>query len=332
MTNQTEQAQHETFETLPPIKYDVNLATISELREKYMPLVITDLNDKEQFDTIHEARMVMVKIRTTIEKSRKSQKAGALQYGKDVDAAAKILFDEGGPIESHLQAEENKVLQERERVKAEEERLERKKIQSRVDALLAFNVILPFVDVAIMTDKEYLDRLYEAKTQYQTEQKRLEDEKEAREAEEARLASERAELDRIREEQEKKDKDQEEKEKALEAERKALEDAKQEEIDRKKREEEKERARIQAEKDAEEKIKREAQEKKDREEAEEKEKARQEELRPDMEKLFAFGGRIHVLAAEEISVKSEDALNIYNQGIDALTAVAHDIIRQAGEM
>jgi len=323
-----------TFDTLAPIKYDVNLAQIAKLKEQYMSLEITDLNDKEQFDAVHAGRMIMVKVRTTIEKARIEQKAKSLEYGRAVDAAAGVLFDESTPIEKHLQAEENKVIKEKERIKAEEERIEKEKLQARIEALGKYQIMLPFFDIAAMTEEEFQAKLTEAKTAFEAEEERLAKEKAEREAEEARIVSERAELTRIREEQEAKAKAQEDKEKALVAERKALDDAKQAEEERKNREaferQVVENAKIQAEKDAKEKVEREDREKKEREEAEKIEAARQEALKPDREKLIDFARRITEVPVPE--VEDEMAERIIHVAIRQIIQVSDNIIEQLEEL
>lgn len=323
-----------TYETLPIIKYDVNIATISKLRQKYMPLVITDPNDKEQFDAVHEARMVMVKVRTTIEKERVAKKAAALKYGKDVDAAAKILFDESAPVEEHLKTEEDKVLLERKRIEEEEARIEKEKIQGRVDAFGKYRHMMPFMEVATMTDEEFTAKLAEVKEAYEAEAKRLDDEQKARDAEAAQLAAERAEIDRIKAEQEEAAKAQEAEKKALEAERQELEAEKKAEADRKAKEvfekQAKEDAKIQAEKDLAEKVNREAEETKKKEAGEKAEIARQEELKPDKEKLIDFAKRIPEVPAPE--VKDEMAKRIINLAMRNLIEVSDNIIEQLEEM
>jgi len=323
-----------TYEALPPIIYDVNLAQIAKLEEQYMPLVITDLTDKDQFDAVHGGRMVMVKVRTTIEKARKAQGATALQYKRDVDAAAKTLLNKSMPIEEHLQGEEDKVIQEQERIKAEEARLEKEMLQARIDALGKYQIMLPFFDVAAMTEEEFEAKLAEAKSTFEAEEERLAKEKAEREAEDARIAAEKAENVRIREEQEAKAKALQEKEDALEAERLKLEAEKKAEIERKNREvfekEAEEKAKIQAETYMKEKVEREAKEKAEREEAEKTEVARQEALKPDRDKLIDFAKRITEIWPPE--VESETAKRIINVAQRQLIQVSDNIIEHLEEM
>ena len=351
------------FDTLAPIKYDTNLAGLVELRDKYMPLAITDLNDKEQFDAVHEARMVMVKVRTSIERQRKAQKVSALQYGRDVDAAAGELSDLSDPIEEHLQTEENKVLDEKKRIKDEVEAQFAVMVQARVDTLMKYNVVLPFAEVAEMDDIAFSERLDEAKLIFEQTQKRLAEEEKER-------IIRQAELDRQQADQDRKDKEQAIKEEALRIDREAFEDAKQAEIDRQlaeqvkrdkkqtdkeealRKEREKlerdkreakekedrikfeketaEKAKIQADQDAKEKIEREMREAKEKEDAAKAETARQEALKPDKEKLIAWAESLASLVSPE--VHSPEANVIVENAELAITHIAETITKKGREM
>jgi len=305
-----------TFDTLPPIKYDANIAGIAKLKEEYMPLAITDINDKEQFDAVHEGRMVMVKVRTNIERQRKEQKASALEHGRKVDAKAGELTALSTPIESHLQTEEDKVTKEQERIKAEKDRIEKEKIQGRVDALQKYGVVLPFADVAGMEDGVFEFKLEVAKLNYEEEQKRIADEV-------TRLTEERAELDRKATEQAAKDKEVADKEKALTREREAFEKEKreaQEKIDRADFEvKAKEDARLKADQDAKDEIAR-------KEEAARQFKAETDRLaalQPDHEKLVAWAENIASLVSP--AVTSAEAKVIVENAELALISVSEQI-------
>lgn len=237
------------------IKYTTNKAEIAKMSAIYMELTIKGLEDIDGFEAVHAARMVMVKHRTNTEKLRKTTNADAQMFIKTNNANAKRLLDLMQPIEIHLKTEEEKVTKEKERIKAEEERLEKIKIDDRVTALFAVSVNIPYFDAAMLTNKEYEIMFDEATNKHNIERLRLQEEQKAKEEAEAKLAAERAEIERIRKEQEAKAKAQADKEKALEDERKAIEDAKKAEADRKKREafekKTKEDARIQAKKNRE---------------------------------------------------------------------------------
>ena len=171
-------------------------------------------------------------------------------------------------------AEENKVFEEQKRIKAEEEEKQRKIIQGRVDELLNIECVMPFMEVATLSDEEYTDLLMGKTLEYEAAQAKKADEEAARKAEAERLAKQKAEqeaeADKLKKAQD-----------ALEAEKKAV----QKEKDRLEKEafekQALENARIQAEADAKAKIEREA--KKAIKAAEEAKRA--EALKPDKEKI-----------------------------------------------
>jgi hypothetical protein len=106
------------------IKYGVTEAAVAEMKNQFMPLVINDIDDKESFDAVHNARMVVKNHRVSIEKKRKELKADALEYGRKVDSEAKRITALLEPIETHLQTEEDKVINEKKRIQKEKEEAE----------------------------------------------------------------------------------------------------------------------------------------------------------------------------------------------------------------
>ena len=334
MKREDREMTDKTFDTLPPILYDTNLAAIAKLKEAYMPLEITDLEDKEQFEAVHDARMVMVKVRTRIDKQRKSNNDGARKYIKDNDDAAKELLAESTPIEEHLQAEEQKVTDEEKQIKAEEAEKFRVMIQERVDALQEYNVVLPFADVAGMEDGVFEFKLETAKLNYEAEQKRIADEEQER-------IDRQVEIDRKAAEQAEKDKEQADKEEALRIEREAFEAEKREAKEKKDRKEfeakAKEDARIQAEKDAakvieDARIAAEAAETARilKEAVEKAEADRRATLLPDKEKLIAWAECI--ASTVEPEVHSAEAKEIVENAGMALSQICEHIIRKAEGM
>ena len=299
------------------VKYDITDAAISEMGKRYMGLTIKDLDDKEGFDSVHDARMIVKGKRVEVEKARVKFKAEALEYGRKVDGEAKRIFGLLEPIETHLQTEEDKITKEKARIKAEEEEKFTLMVNARVEALLGFNVVLPFAEVAGMEDIDFSERLDEAKATYEDKQNRLAEE------EKERIARQ-AELNRKEEEQAKKDKEVAEKEDALRSEREAFEREKREAEEKKNREafekQAKEDARIQAEKDAKEKIEREAKEAKEKEDAEKAEVARQEALKPDREKMLEVAKAFRNFPFPE--VQSEEAKNAFGMVKNDLTSMA----------
>jgi len=285
------------------VTYDITEAAISKMSSEFMPLTVAGLDDKEGLTVVHDARMVVKTHRVAVEKRRKALKADALAYGKKVDTKAKIIFALLEPIESHLQAEEDKVKIELEWIAAAKAEVERVKIQDRIDAFLEYNVTLPYFEVAAMTDEEFADRHSLAVSGNEAEQARFRAEEVAREAEDERLRLERESQDAIA-------KELLEAQAKLDADREALEREKQAEIDRKAAEQAKIDAAEQAKKDAAEKV-----------ELEAKERMRQYALKPDKEKLLEFldGFDTMLEKASEIDLSVEASQLVLEEIVGGIT-------------
>ena len=328
------------------VKYDVNAAEIAKMSDIYMGLTIKDLDDHAGFESVHSARIVMVRHRTGVDKLRKSANETAQKFIKNNNANAKKLTGLMEPIETHLKTEEDKITKEKERIKAQEEKLEQERIKRKVDALFAVNVVMPFFDVALLSDEGY-GILLEKSIRIAEEKTRLaEEEKLAKEKAEKELVAERAELEKLRAEQEAIAKGQKEERQKLAAEKHAIEVAKQAKIDRKEREafekQAKEDARIQAEKDAkvraekealetQEKAEREAKELKTKEEAKAVEKIRQAELLPDKEKLIDLAMTIKQIISPP-AIKDEVVKEIISVTLYELSSIADNVIKQAEDL
>jgi phage-related minor tail protein len=230
------------------VTYDITDAAIHQMEQAYMGYTIMGLEDKEGFDMVHEARMVVKGKRIEVEKRRKELKADALAWGRKVDSEAKKIFKKLEPIENHLKAEEDKITEEKRRIKEEEERKEQERVQERIDQLAKFEFSMPFFEVAVMTDEEFNITLANAATTHEIKlaeraaEERIQKEKEetdrfAREAEENRLALERQRLKEIREEQEAEAAKIKAEQQRVAEERQALEDEKRKAVEEKERRE-----------------------------------------------------------------------------------------------
>jgi len=307
------------------VKYKVNEAEIAKMASIYMNLTIKDIDDDSGAAEVHAGRMVMVKHRTSIDKLRKGANADAQAFIKNNNNNAKKLFSLIEPIETHLKNEEGKIEAEKERIKTEKERIEMERNRGRVDALLAVDVVMPFFDVAMMSDEDY-GVLFEQATKAKEEKAQIaEEERLAKEKAEKELAEEQAEIERVRAEQEATAKVQAEKEMAIQAKLDAIEAAEKKKAESKERKSLEKRlakeAKIKAEKDAKERVEREAREKKEKEKAEALEKARQEELRPDKEKLLLFADKIQSLTDGNLSVESPEARAIFDNVVSAILSI-----------
>lgn len=204
------------------IVYDVNMAAIAELKQKYLALTVKGLDDKEGYLECKEARLEVKNVRVAIEKKRKELKEDSLTFGKKVDTRAKELSKPLEEIEAHLQAQQDVIDKEVQRQKEIAEQSRRDRLKSRVDKLF---VVRAYVDLTLlndMSDEEFDVRLKTATDEYtrkveeeekararqlevDAENKRLAEEKAKQDAEIKRLndealARERAEVERLRKE------------------------------------------------------------------------------------------------------------------------------------
>lgn len=292
-------------------------AAIAQLAEQYMPLRIEGLNDKIGFKKVHDARMVVKNTRVAVEKKRKELKADALAYGQAVDSEARRLTKLLEPIESHLQAEEDAIEAEKDRLRKIEEDAKQAALQKRLDALKDYGVVANPFAIAELTEERFQEQLDAAKVAAVErdrlagiERKRLADEAEARRIEGEKLSAERAELDRQR-------KEQDAERAKIDAERRAveLEKAKQEAAEKSRIETEQRLARQAAqEKQA---AAAEAQRLADKAKAEEAARLKAEAERPYREKLLAV-----CIAIESITIPNGPA----NDAVaDILTQASADI-------
>lgn len=324
MTTTIEAPAHQT--ELTPVKYSITDAAIAILREDYLQLTISGVEDKAGFDVVHKARMVVRKKRGEVEKTRKALKFEVLRYGRTVDGEAKRITALLEPIESHLLAEETKVTDEQNRIKREAEEARQAALEDRLNELTDVGCMLSPLVVEKMTDEEFTERL-KAETEThekslaaerieeeERERQRIEEE-ERRKAEEERLRVDRAKLEADRETQrladeersreiEERERQQREEQAKLDAQRAKLKAEEKSRLRQIELEQEKKEAAELARQEERKKIDREHVEQINLAKAEAKEAARLEALRPDKEKLLAVAD-----AVEGISVPEESELS-----------------------
>lgn len=313
------------------IKYEVNEASIAKMASIYLDLMIDGIDDEDGFNDVHDAKKIMVKHRTSINKLRKSTNKNAQKFIKTNNDNAKKLLVLIEPIESHLKNEEDKITAEKERIQSEIDRLEKIKINNMVTSLFEVGVNIPYSDVSILSDSEYDTMLNDATIKHYFKQSRIREEQEAQKAESKRLA----EIQAV----------QERKEADLKAQLQAIENEKKNAIERQEREsfekKVKEDAIIQAKKDAiESKIKIEKEvresierkdiEKKEKEDAEAIEKVRLESLMPDKEKLMQYAKSLTSINCHD--VKDRNAYDIVIFAEKELESLSEHIIKLTNEL
>ena len=310
--------------------------TSNYIKEKFLPffeqaedwkrkaeaLVVTDASQVHDMKMARTARLALKEIRVNADKTRKELKEDSLRYGKAVQGVYNVIEYLIAPIEKHLQEQEDFVVIQEAKRKAELK-------ASREMELQPFAEFVPLgLNLGEMSEEDYGKTLNGAKLQLQA---KIEAEQKA-EAE--RIAKEKAEAEereRVRLENERLKAEAEAKEKQLaeerakaEAERKALEEKARKEkaaadakLKAEREAKEKLEAELKARAEAEAKAKREAEAKaaaelKAKQDAEKKAKAA-----PDKAKLNDFAKMLDELNLPEL--KSEEAQKILT---DAKTLLA----------
>lgn len=247
------------------VKFDVTETAIAELKDKFKDV---SFGTPTEYEVGRKAIATLRDIRVRVEKRRVDLKAPALKFGRDVDAAAKVLIGKIEEIEDPLQTAKKLV--------------DDAAAKAKLDAERAELIALEAEQTRLRVEAEA-----KAKAEREAEEKRLADERAALEAEKARQAAANAEIER----------GQAAERERIAAERRKLEAEKAavEEAARKGREADEQRARAAREEAARVQAAR----------AAEEQAARLEALRPEREKVHAFADDIRRLAAKVPVVESD---------------------------
>ena len=277
------------------IEYPIALAKVDELKAKYGVLTIAGLNDKAGFAAVDEARKDVKTLKVKVENRRVELKAVALEYGKKVDSAARLIREPLEELERSLATKQKVVTDEVDRLRREaEEKLKAEKaakLKTRMYDLHAVRAYLSPSEVEALSDDQFtevLDQKQRAEFERIEAEKALKqqqaEEAERQRAEREQLAAERAELDRQKAEHT--------------AEQRKIEDEKTRlakiETDRL---EEIERQKLEAER-----VERELIEAQENEKRETAARVRSEQLRPDREKLLAFADQVESLPIPAVAI------------------------------
>lgn len=323
-------------------KFDITEAAIAELKQKYGSMTIAGIDDKAGLQEVNRARITVKNKRVAIDKRRKELTEQARKWQDEVNAAGKKLMTPLIEIEAHLQAEEDKIEEEKARIRQEKEAAEHKKVYSRIQRLYQLGMIFDgrFYALPLLSEHEsrsnsmahsalvevsddLFDKFVEQVTIIANEEKSRLAEIERQkgidaELLEAQRLAESTRLETVRKEQEAIRIAQEAKETELRAAQKKLDDEKAAiEADKKRAEQERfnaEQLEI-AKRDAahkaleEERARQEAHRIKEQQKNERAaaELARQEALRPDKEKLKQWGLQIQELANNKPKINDEIA-------------------------
>lgn len=190
--------------------FDPPRAKIAELKSEFMAIVVSSPDDHENYTKAHRALMVMVKLRTGLDKARLAKGAAAREFVAKTNDEAKELLALMSPVEDHLAAQ--KAVRDDHIKKIEAEAAERKererkvRLDTRIDRLQRIGVprLVPS-EIEILTDEQFEEqaRIFEQDAQERAaraEQEAMEraereiEEQARRTAEADRVAAERAEM------------------------------------------------------------------------------------------------------------------------------------------
>lgn len=311
-----------------PIVFNPVDARIAELAKNYLGLVVNGVEDKKGLEVVHTARMEIRGHRVNIEKTRKSLKAEALEYGRRVDAEAARLTTMLEPIEKHLLAEEEKIEAEKTRIKQAAELVKKAKLDDRMRQIQALNLQADPSAVEALTDEAFEKKITEARERHEVKlredmeaadkkAKQEAEEKAAREAEAERLRLQKVELDKQAADLKRQQDEQAAAQRKLDDDRRALEAEKAE----KQRLEDLAKAKAEgaakAKRDADEKAKRDKAAADEKERKRKEAEARREARRPEAEKIRKFAEAVELVDRPQVNQESRTILD--------------KVIRQAGE-
>lgn len=312
--------------------------TSNYIKEKFLPfferaedwkrkaeaLVVTDASQINEMKMARTARLALKEIRVNANKTRKALKEDSLRYGKAVQGVYNVIEYLIAPIENHLQNQEDFVVLQEAKRKAE------LKASREMELLPLAEFVPPGLNFGEMSEEDYCKILNGAKLQLharvKAEAERIEKEKaEAEERERVRLENER-----LKAEAEAREKQLAEERARAEAERKALEEKAQKEkaaADAKLKAEREAREKLEAELKAEaERIvraKREAEAKAAAELKAKQDAKRRAKAAPDKAKLNDFAKMLDELTLPEI--KSEEAQKVLTDVKTLLSKVSNFI-------
>ena len=118
-------------------KFNLADAVIAQKKQEYAGLKITGIDDKEGYENVRKALSEVVKMRTSVGKTKTLIKADYLEIGRAIDGEAKRLTESILEIENPLREEKERIDAE---IQAEKERAEKEaeaKLKVRVETLKA---------------------------------------------------------------------------------------------------------------------------------------------------------------------------------------------------
>lgn len=137
------------------VKYNEIVPKVEELKEMYLPLKISSIEDEEGYKEVATALRIMVGKRTAIEDKRKELKAFSLKVGKAIDDKAKEITEMIAPIEQHLKAEKERIDNEKKRIEEEKAAAKKAIVDARSKELMQFGCsFIPTENMYVWVERE----------------------------------------------------------------------------------------------------------------------------------------------------------------------------------
>lgn len=167
--------------------FDISEADIDALADELLSLKVFGPEDTEGAATCHAGRMKLVKLRTTIDKTRKDKTARYREAVTALNAVGNHLIGLIKPIEEHLQFQEDTVKREQERLAKEAKEAAAKELNRRQTLLLEVGRVCPVDVLEGMTVDEFEAAYADTKADHDAKQAELAEAEAARKAESDRL-------------------------------------------------------------------------------------------------------------------------------------------------
>ena len=204
-------------------KFSETDGAIAGLQTEYGMLTITDTESKEQYDKVHDGRMMLVKMRTQgIDIIEAELKAPHLAFNKAVGEEANKRREQIKTIEAHLKSEEEKVDTIKEAARQEKIRKGQEKLNGRIQRMstvggcVDISVIAPLSDELFEIEWLKAEKIFgEKKIAEEAEHLKLAEEKKLQEEATAKLKADQDELKKKQEEMTAKQNELDTKQKAI---------------------------------------------------------------------------------------------------------------------
>ena len=215
-TETAEILEIQNFNPDAPVQLNVTDKAIADIKQQYMGLTITGVEDKAGYKAVYAARQVVKKTRVDVKKYADTLKEKAVEWQRKVNGELKRVTAELETVEDYLQIQEDEYNFQLEKIRQAKEEEEKAVLQIRVNKLAEVGVNLPLVFLQGLEHEQYEQILKESTDKYLAE--KLQKEQDAlKMAELAELAMVQAEKDKAELEQLRKQRE------AVELERKRVE-------------------------------------------------------------------------------------------------------------